>query len=201
MNGNTRPQVDNIRSLIDDCSGVEGEEEDYIETQPTPDELSSSRAHQGFMFGFGSLLGSLSGFHPSGSQIFFLWNIFASNVDPLVRILHKPGMQRELMKISENPTNELSKPLEALLFAVYFAGVTSMAPEDCRISFQEERHTLLSRYRFAVQQALARANFLGSRSLVTLQALLIYLVMKIASHTPKLAPTDDNSGLRTWVRG
>jgi hypothetical protein len=188
MNGNTRPQVDNIRSLIDDCSGVEGEEEDYMETRPTPDELSSRRAHQGFMFGFSSLLGSFSGFHPSGNHTFFLWNIFVNNVDPLVRILHKPGMQRELIKIAENPTNELTKPLEALLFAVYFASVTSMAPEDCRISFQEERHILLGRYRFAVQQALARAGFLGSRSLVTLQALLIYLVMIITSDTPKIGP-------------
>lgn len=175
--GDIRPQVDNIRSLLDHSSADEDGEQDYSEAQTARDELSSGRTHQGFTFGFSSLLGSLSGFHPSGSRILFLWNIFASNVDPLVRLLHKPGMQRELIKVTENRGNELSKPLEALLFAIYFASVTSMAAEDCRISFQEERHIMLDRYRFAVQQALARANFLSSRSLVTLQALLIYLVI------------------------
>ncbi|OAL27101.1 hypothetical protein AYO22_03732 [Fonsecaea multimorphosa] len=61
-----------------------------------------------------------------------------------------------------------------------------MSAEDCRILFQEERLALLDRYRFAVQQALARANFLSSRTIVTLQSLLIYLACDRGSEDSSL---------------
>lgn len=132
--------------------------------------------HEGFIFRFNSLASDLKSFHPIGNNILFLWTVFVANVDPLVRLLHKPTMHREVVNMVLTHATGIEPPVEALLFAIYFASVTSLSPDECRSSLGGDKDTLLSRYRFAVQQALARANFLVSRSAITLQALIIYLV-------------------------
>lgn len=68
------------------------------------------------------------------------------------------------------------KGLEALLFAIYYSVATSLTTEECLERFGEERSTLLARYRFAVEQGLARANFLVTEEMVVLQAFVIFLI-------------------------
>lgn len=97
-------------------------------------------------------------------------------MDPLVKVLHKPLAEARIVEWTEYATGGIDKSFEALLFAVYFASITSMSSEDCQSTFGQDKDVLLNRYRFAVQQGLARANFLNSRTIMTLQAFLIYLV-------------------------
>lgn len=119
-------------------------------------------------------------FHPSPTHIIHLWSVFIVNIDPLVRLLHKPTTKERIIAIADNVASISDKPFEALLFAIYFASITSLTVEECRNTFYEEKETLLDRYRFAIQQALARATFLNSRTVVTLQALIIYLVWELS---------------------
>lgn len=66
--------------------------------------------------------------------------------------------------------------MQALMFAIYFAAVTSLTPEECIVQFGEHKQELLARYRYGTEQALVQAQLLNSSEMVTLQALVIYLV-------------------------
>ena len=48
--------------------------------------------------------------------------------------------------------------------------------EQVKQAFAVERAFLLNRYRFAVEQALAKAGFLQTSEIVTLQAFVLFLV-------------------------
>lgn len=104
-----------------------------------------------------------------------LWRVFDYQVDPVIRMLHKPTFERYVIKAKDNIA-EISKPLESLMFSVYFASITSMTEKQCRAEVGEERNMLVGKYRLAVQQSLARADVLSTHNLVTLQALVIFLV-------------------------
>lgn len=130
---------------------------------------------QAYLYSFNSLASNLQNFHPSPDQIMVLWRIFVDQVDPIIRMLHKPTMQTTIMEVKDH-LEGMSKPLEALVFSIYFASITSMTQEQCLADLGEGKAVLLSRYRFAVQQSLARAGFLSAHNILTLQALVIYLV-------------------------
>jgi hypothetical protein len=70
----------------------------------------------------------------------------------------------------------LDKNSEALVFAMYLSAVVSMTPAQCMNQLGEDREVAVKRYRFAVEQALAKANFLNTQSLVLLQAAVLFLI-------------------------
>lgn len=76
--------------------------------------------------------------------------------------------------------DSIDKSNEALVFAIYLAAVISMPPEQCLAELGDDRDATISRFRFATEQALARANLLNSRNINLLQAgvLLISCVHK-----------------------
>lgn len=66
--------------------------------------------------------------------------------------------------------------MQALMFAIYFAAITSLTHEECTLQIGEHKEELLARYRYGTEQALVQAQLLNSSEMVTLQALVIYLV-------------------------
>lgn len=114
-------------------------------------------------------------FHPNSNQIDYLWQTFVERVDPVIKLLHKPTFQKQIDEAKLN-TIGLNKYFEALLFSIYFASATSMSEEDCELHFQEAKEVMLNKYRFAVQQSFARADFLRTHNNILLQALVIYMV-------------------------
>jgi hypothetical protein len=161
--------VSGIKQLLNDSSD---DEHDTAQVDPSP---NSSTGEQAYFFSFNSLASGVSMFHPRPNQIMTLWRIFVERVDPVVRLVHKPTLLNKIIKVKGDVTR-MSKPFEALMFSIYFSCVTSMTEEECQIHLVENKGVLLARYRFAVQQSLARAGFLSTHSVVTLQALIIYLV-------------------------
>ena len=63
-----------------------------------------------------------------------------------------------------------------MMFSIYSAAVMSLKDKECKQKFGEPRKALLSRYITATKAALSRANFMGTNSLVTLQALILHLI-------------------------
>ncbi|KAL2417642.1 Bikaverin cluster transcription factor bik5 [Exophiala dermatitidis] len=131
--------------------------------------------HQTFLFGYSAAMVDLHELHPTPSQTFILWEIFKENVDPVVRIVHRPTARTMLMNAATH-LGSLSKPAEALLFSIYFGAVVSLSDEQCRQLLDEDKDTLIKKYRFATEQALARADFLNSSSLMCLQAFAFFLL-------------------------
>lgn len=118
---------------------------------------------------------SLYALHPPASQVLEYWQIFTINIDPVTKILHVPSFGGHIMEAKLNLQN-LDIGLEALMFAVYFAAVTSLTPSECQMRFGESKETLLARYRVAVEKSLGKSNLLTSQNMMTLQALTLYLV-------------------------
>jgi len=118
---------------------------------------------------------SLTSLHPPAVHIFRLWQTFLVNVNPLLKIFHAPTVQQTILDASGDLEN-VSRPTEALMFAIYFIAVTSMNNSDCERILGEPRQVLVSKYCHAAQQALINSKFLRSLNITTLQALTIYMV-------------------------
>lgn len=135
----------------------------------------------GFPFVIGGSNSPVTNLHPSGVQIFQLWQIYLENVNPLLKVTHTPTIQGSLIEAAANPA-KIAKPLEALMFSIYFIAVVSMTESEVRETFQEDKNRLLSKYHHGTQQALINAGFMRSPDLVVLQAYVMYLVCDPFSH-------------------
>ncbi|KAL4812535.1 hypothetical protein BDW67DRAFT_188618 [Aspergillus spinulosporus] len=101
------------------------------------------------LLGYRALAHSLQPFHPPVHQAVALFNTFKANV---------------------NPSN-----IEALLFAIYYAAVISLESSQCLDLMGLPRSSALETYRFAVEQATARADLLNTQNLILLQATVLFL--------------------------
>lgn len=114
---------------------------------------------------------------PNSRQVYTFCDMYMANVDPISKVLHGPSLRKYLQ---ENAAELDSSPgrggLEALRFAIYYAAVTSIEDGECRHRIGEYRAVLLARYRVGIESALAKADFINTVELSTLQALVIYLV-------------------------
>ena len=161
-------QVAEMRDLLEDPTD---DEEDY----PSPGSGSSASAnHQGFIFSFSSTILSLRNFHPPTEQIYTYYNIFKENVDPLVKVFHKPSLEKMIAEARQN-MDGLSKANEVVLFSLYFAAATSLSADDSIIMLGLERQAAMKKYRFAFEQALSRAGFLSTTEMVVLQSFALFL--------------------------
>ena len=102
--------------------------------------------------------------------------IFEENCDPVVKITHRPTVRKIFIKAASGIEN-LSRAEEALLFSIYYGGVCSLTQKQCRDQLGEDQGKLKSRFRLAVEQALARANFLTTPSLMAMQAFVLFLIL------------------------
>jgi hypothetical protein len=150
------------------------DEEEY----PSPDgsgSVSSASANgQGFLFNFSSTAHSMRNFHPPTQQIPVYWQIFKENVDPVLRILHRPTTEKLVIEATRN-LDHLTKTTESTMFAIYYAVVTALDPGDCVAILGFDKEAGLKKYRFAFEQSLARANFLSTQETELLLSTALFL--------------------------
>jgi hypothetical protein len=163
-------EVEDIRGIL--------EESDSDDIEGNPGKYSSSAAHRGFIFGLRSINHSIYVLHPPPKYVELYWKIYKNNFDPLVKIIHIPSEETTILETANNlktSPDQINRWHEALMFAIYYAVATSTPPHECKTIFGEERNDLISRYRFGVEQALARADFLQSDKIIVIQTFLIFL--------------------------
>lgn len=166
----------NLSNEVEDLKGImNAPSDDNDDDPPVPSEPATMGTQQGWVFGFSSQNVDLLSLHPLPNQIREYWEVYKDRVDPLVKVLHIPSMEPTILAASSNLTG-LSRGFEAFMFAIYYGATTSMGPAECKQKFGEEKSVLLARYRFAIQQALARANFLLSEEIIVLQAFTVFLI-------------------------
>lgn len=99
-------------------------------------------------------------------------------VHPIARVVHWPSFQVQY----ENFWTEVSMGIEptgslqAMVFAVMFSAVVSMSESDVMETFGTEQKHLISNFQLGTETALAKANFLRTTKVETLQALVAYMV-------------------------
>lgn len=152
------------------------EEEDSQLSGQSPAETSTSQSS--VLFGSSPLhQRDLRLLHPPPGQLTALFFCYEKNVDPMVRILHIPSLRKLVLSASANidaiPSGNY---VEALLFAMYYAAITSLTQEECLHQFHDGRNSLLARYRSGTESALSNADLLSTKEIGTLQALVIFLV-------------------------
>lgn len=176
---NLSREVEGIKATLEQPSDEE-DDDDTENEGPSP-----ASHHQGshsslsysmsppMVLGGAPTTGRLS--HPPPARMKMLCETYFRNVDPLMKILHKPTTEKAFELYMVNPAhNPLSRTTEALFFAMYFAAVTSLKPDTCLKQLGEDRIVLAVHYKQAVERALARADYLNSTSLETLQAFMLY---------------------------
>lgn len=117
--------------------------------------------------------------HPPPENIYKLWGVYLDNINPMTKIIHRPSLEKQLVKASQDLEN-IPRGLECLMFAIYTCAVGSMEEDDCEKMFGESRKTLFSRYRTGCRRALAKAKFLGTGDLMVCQSFVLYVVSSIA---------------------
>ncbi|KAI0531794.1 fungal-specific transcription factor domain-containing protein [Xylaria digitata] len=115
--------------------------------------------------------------HPSSEHIRYLASVFFRNVDLHLKILHRPTILKALYNLADYPetASDLSHELTAVLFAIYYASITSLTPVECADSLGRPQADLATLFQAGIEQALARADYLNNTSLETLQALTLYV--------------------------
>ncbi|KAK7743479.1 hypothetical protein SLS53_004013 [Cytospora paraplurivora] len=181
---NLSSEVEGIKATLEQPSDTEDDSDGghgHDQTSPA----SASRGYQSSpsyyvtssaVFGNAQAANAGEGMlHPAPEKMRRLLETYFRNVDPLIKILHRPTIERLFDGFMSSPvSNALSRTDEALCFAIYFAAITSLQPERCKALLGEDRGLLAVQYRQAAEYALARADYLNSTSLETLQALTLY---------------------------
>lgn len=157
--------------MLDSSSGDEESDSASPASPPRP----ANDGHHGFIFGYSSDRYSLQELHPPPEQISYLWQVYLSSVDPLLKVSHVPTTHEQILR-AEDDLENVPRAIESLMFSIYFASVTSMSNEQCVEMLGEERSILVDKYWFATEQALARAGFLNTTEIVVLQAFVLFLV-------------------------
>lgn len=163
-----------MREVLDQSS--DGEDEDSV---LTPNSSSQSPGHSNFVIFVPDILQDIRNSlqHPNRSQILSLYSSFMTNVDPTVKLLHGPSLFRYLVQEAEEiACSPGPKGWEALKFAIYYTTTTSLTPNECLQQLGEDKMVLLPRYRTSTELALAKADFINTEDMSTLQALVLYLV-------------------------
>lgn len=68
--------------------------------------------------------------HPLPSQIPFLINVYSENVNFIVQTVHIPTITNMVRNRRGSDMTSLAPAKEALMFAIYYAAVTSLEEED-----------------------------------------------------------------------
>ncbi|KAL2126429.1 hypothetical protein VTI74DRAFT_931 [Chaetomium olivicolor] len=178
-------EVEELRDLLFEPANEDAGYDTSTAPSPYPPSITSSITtgvtppsyHLGLnaaVFGYRALSSSLQDFHPSLPQAVTLFTAFTDNVAPLVRIFHMPTLTRIYWDAVAS-LDSLDKHAETLLFAIHYSAVISLTPEQCLSILDENRDAALERYRFAVEQALARGNLLNTQNMTMLQAAVLFL--------------------------
>lgn len=154
---------------------VSEDEDEYGMLGPEHSSLNApSQGLNALMFGFRAITYSMQPFHPSPPMSGTLFSFFAENVAPLIRIFHMPTLSRAYYDATAS-LNSLDKNTEALLFAIYYSAIVSITPAQCFTLLGVPHSAASDHYRFAAEQALARANLLTTQSITLVQAATLFI--------------------------
>ncbi|KAH8422302.1 uncharacterized protein LDX57_000060 [Aspergillus melleus] len=123
--------------------------------------------------------------HPLPSQTPYFLDVFSENVNSIVRIVHGPTVAKMMRDLRGQPMSSLTPSNEALMFAIYYATITSLEEEEIMTSFGATKSDLNLKYRLGLEHALAKADFLNAPNLVLVQALAIFLCVARRYDSPR----------------
>lgn len=137
----------------------------------------------GFFFGPGVEKASLVDFLPSRFAADRLMTQYFQAVHPIVRLVHRPTFEKEY-ELFWNIVSQGTEPpasMQTIMFACMFAAVVSMEEPVIVRDFGVSKPSLIDNFKLGTEAALAKANFLRTTKVETLQAFVIYMVSHVSS--------------------
>ncbi len=122
-------KLDEIRRETHDLTEDESDLSDVEASPESPGLEKRTVNHQSFLLGYRSADVDLRSLHPLPSQIPFMWQVYQENVDPILKVLHVPTMTQFIRDIRKNH-DKLTPSTEALMFAIYYAAITSLDEDE-----------------------------------------------------------------------
>ncbi|OTA54039.1 hypothetical protein K449DRAFT_339245 [Hypoxylon sp. EC38] len=185
---------DELHGLKMDTEELVGGEYDSSEDEDSPgktpstlelDRSPSERHAFLFRHNLSSPAPDLREFHPLPSQIPFLLNVFSENINVMARVVHMPTVKKMIRDLPDGNISALSPANEALIFAIYYAAITSMEEDDVSTNFGCPKSELNLKYRLGLEHALAKADFLNAPNVVLVQAFAIFLFLAKRHDSPR----------------
>ncbi|KAI1388758.1 fungal-specific transcription factor domain-containing protein [Hypoxylon trugodes] len=136
--------------------------------------FSGSLSYENFLFPQAAPQIHIAIAKPDLSQIRQLWGIYVQNIDPIIKVLHKPSIDRYLNDISLG-RDMFNPETRALMLAICYAAVSSMPSSQARIELGCDCENLTASFRIAVEKALSDAHLLQTHDLRVVQAFSIFL--------------------------
>jgi hypothetical protein len=148
---------------------------------PSTDFLAPS---SGFYFAPGVEKTTMMTYLPNKVLVDKLLAHYWEAVHPIVRTLHRPSFERKYDAFWRSITSSIEppRPFQAVVFGMLLQSVISMPTERSLAEFGTEKQGLVDNFKLGLESALAKANFLRTTKLETLQATVMYLVSN--SHIP-----------------
>ncbi|KAK0636024.1 fungal-specific transcription factor domain-containing protein [Bombardia bombarda] len=181
---------DELDTLKADAGALAEQESDISDYENSPGKSSNDTertASERHAFLFGHNLGSPSpaseNLHPASSHVMELLRIFKRSANDVIQIVHMPTVVKMASDMNSSGLRP-SPSNEAVLFAIYYAAITSMEEEDVQKQFESSRTDLRLRYRVALEHALAKADFLNTPDLQLVQAFTIFLFLARLDESP-----------------
>jgi hypothetical protein len=109
----------------------------------------------------------------------FLIDQFLSNVDPFIRLFHKPRFKLDLEQYYRQEESFASHRgvFETLLFSIYALSAYSLHDRDILVYFGEPKDIIVGQFVAVTQKALERINILSTHSLTALTAFSLYITL------------------------
>jgi hypothetical protein len=114
-----------------------------------------------------------------------LSRIYLQQVDPIIKILHRPSLEKLLLHegLYLGYPNGHSA-VSALTCAVAYSAACSMTENQCRSILHVEKGVLISACRKSCECAIEKAGLLTTRDMTVLQAFVLYLVSPATHNYP-----------------
>jgi hypothetical protein len=99
-------------------------------------------------------------------------------VHAIARTVHRPSFERQYERFWANIEADVEPRIsfQAVVFAALLSSVISMSDSRVLDTFRVDKQSLVDNFRQGTEGALARANFLRTTKIETLQAFVMYLV-------------------------
>lgn len=117
-------------------------------------------------------------FLPSRALVDRLIGHYWEAVHPIAKTVHRPSFERQYAKFWMNIDARVEPRVsfQAVVFAALLSSIVSMSEADVLTDYGVDRQSLVENFRQGTEAALAKANFLRTTKIETLQAFVMYLV-------------------------
>lgn len=127
--------------------------------------------------------------HPDPACLMWLWHTFLENVNPPVKILHIPTVQKIILGVASGLSKALPANKEALCFCIYLIAICSVPHcnhNECERIMDQPMDESINLYTGLAQQALVNARFIQKPNFTTLQAFALFLVSQRTRFEPNV---------------